>query len=452
MGQDELKEELKDDIFNGVIDGNAGSVSRQTVRALEEGIPAEEVLYEALIPALREVGVMFENGEIFVPEMLIGAKAMKAGLSILRPLLSAKDTKPVGTYLLLTVKGDIHDIGKDLVRVMLEGAGFNVVDLGVNVPAEKMLEAINEHEPQIVGFSAFLTTTMPQFKVNIAALKQAGLRDKVKVMVGGAPVNEEYALHVGADAYARDANTATRIALDFIRNPDTSVYILHPDQHTPSKTFAKRVGSGLALPKPTRKMAAKPTLSSLERVLAVLRHQEPDRVPHFEWVHDVGVIKAMTNGGSYHDLIDQYNIDGLMVAPEYRKRKLGDGIFIDEWGAVRRIGQDNYGMPMDDQAPIKSAADLEKWQAPDPHDDFRYEKIKAAVERFGRRRAVILQMRDVWSGPRDYMGYAQLFINLMEQPALVEQVVQRCVDHYIRVIQRAAEIGCDSRLHGRRRG
>ena len=149
----------------------------------------------------------------------------------------------------------------------------------------------------------------------------------------------------------------------------------------------------------------------------------------------------MTNGGSYHDLIDQYNIDGLMVAPEYRKRKLGDGIFIDEWGAVRRIGQDNYGMPMDDQAPIKSAADLEKWQAPDPHDDFRYEKIKAAVERFGRRRAVILQMRDVWSGPRDYMGYAQLFINLMEQPALVEQVVQRCVDHYIRVIQRAAEIG-----------
>ena len=201
MGQDELKEELKDDIFNGVIDGNAGSVSRQTVRALEEGIPAEEVLYEALIPALREVGVMFENGEIFVPEMLIGAKAMKAGLSILRPLLSAKDTKPVGTYLLLTVKGDIHDIGKDLVRVMLEGAGFNVVDLGVNVPAEKMLEAINEHEPQIVGFSAFLTTTMPQFKVNIAALKQAGLRDKVKVMVGGAPVNEEYALHVGADAY-----------------------------------------------------------------------------------------------------------------------------------------------------------------------------------------------------------------------------------------------------------
>jgi len=434
-------EELKDEIYNGVIDGNAEGVTRLTRQALADGLAAEELLYDALIPALKEVGVLFESGEYFVPEMLIGAKAMKAGLAILRPLLAAKDTKPVGTYVLLTVKGDIHDIGKDLVRVMLEGAGFNVVDLGVNVTPERMIAAIHQHQPEIIGFSAFLTTTMPMFLTNIEALKAAGLRDKVKVMIGGAPVTEEYALHVGADAYARDANTATRIALDFLRNPENSTYLLRRSERAATKTFAKIAGSGVVLPKPPRRLPAKPALSSLDRVLAVLRHTEPDRVPHFEWVHDAGVITAMTKGGSYHDLIDQYDIDGVMVAPEYRKRRLGDGLFIDEWGAVRRIGQDNYAMPVDDQAPIKSAADLERWQAPDPADPFRYEKIQAVVDRFGGRRAIILQMRDVWSGPRDYMGYAQLFINLKECPELVEEVVRRCVDHYIGVIQRAAAIG-----------
>lgn len=158
-----------------------------------------------------------ERGDYFVPEMLIGAKAMKAGLNLLRPLLAATGAKPVGTYLILTVKGDIHDIGKDLVRVMLEGAGFQVVDLGVNVAPETMIPAMHEHQPQIVGFSAFLTTTMPMFQTNNEALKAARLRDKVKVMVGGAPVTEEYALHVGADGYAPEATSATRIALDFIK-------------------------------------------------------------------------------------------------------------------------------------------------------------------------------------------------------------------------------------------
>lgn len=433
-------EELKDDIFNAIIDGNAEIVANRTQEALTQGLSPEEILYDALIPGLREVGLMFESGEFFVPEMLIGAKAMKAGLSILRPLLAAKDTQPVGTFLLLTVRGDIHDIGKDLVKVMLEGAGFKVVDLGVNVPPEKMIEAIHDHQPQIVGFSAFLTTTMPMFATNIEAIKDAGLREQVKVMVGGAPVTEEYAIHVGADGYARDANTATRIALDFIANPTTSQYVLRSNVKPGGKTFARIAGTVDDLPKPPRKLPAKAEMTPLERVLAVLQHKEPDRVPHFEWVHDVGVIKALTNGG-YYDLIEQYDIDAVMVAPEYRKRGLGDGVFIDEWGAMRRVGQDNYAMPMDDQAPIKSAADLERWRAPDPTDSFRYEKLREAIHRFGGRRAIILQMRDVWSGPRDYMGYAQLFINLKEHPDLVEQVVQRCVDHYIQVIERAAEIG-----------
>ena len=182
-------------------------------------------------------------------------------------------------------------------------------------------------------------------------------------------------------------------------------------------------------------------MKPVERVLAVLRHQEPDRVPHFEWVHDLDLIKHMTKGGDYFDLVELLDIDGVMTGPAYRKNSLGPDLLVDEWGAVRRIGKDNYAMPVDDQAPLKSLADLENWHAPDPDDPFRYEKIKATVERFGGERAIILQMRDVWSGPRDYIGYAQLFINLKECPELVEGVVTKCVNHYIRVIERAAELG-----------
>ena len=259
--------------------------------------------------------------------------------------------------------------------------------------------------------------------------------------MGGAPVSEEFAVHVGADGYAAEASTASRIAIDFVQNPDTSPYLLQKGEHAATKTYAKIKGTGKALKWPSRRLPAKPSMTSLERVLAVLRHQEPDRVPHFEWVHDVDLIKNMTHGGGYWDLVDLLDIDGVMVAPTYRKTSLGDNIYSDEWGAVREIGKDNYGMPVDAKAPIKGYEDLETWQPPDPEADFRYEPIKAAVERFGGKRAIILQMRDVWSGPRDYMGYAQLFINLKERPALVEAVVQKCVDHYIRVIQRAAEMG-----------
>lgn len=433
-------EEIKDQLYDGVIDGDDEVVIQLTQEALTGGLEAEEILYEALIPALEEVGALFERGEYFVPEMLVGAKAMKGGLNLLRPILAKSGAKPIGTYLILTVKGDIHDIGKDLVRVMLEGAGFKVVDLGVNVDPAQMIEAIKEHEPQIVGFSAFLTTTMPMFQTNIQALKEAGLRDQVKVMVGGAPVTEEYARHVGADGFAAEASTASRIAIDFIKNPETSAYLLRPDAAASKKTYARIAGS-VDLPKPRRNIPARPGMKPVERVLAVLRHEEPDRVPHFEWVHDVDLIRTMTKGGDYFDLVELLDIDGVVTGPAYRKKNLEADLLVDEWGAMRRIGKDNYAMPVDDQAPIKTLADLEKWTAPDPDDPFRYEKIKETIARFGGKRAIILQMRDVWSGPRDYIGYAQLFINLKECPELVEGVVQKCVDHYIRVIERAAEMG-----------
>jgi methylmalonyl-CoA mutase cobalamin-binding domain/chain len=209
-----------DEILQGLYDhtlvGNAPVVKELTEQGLEEGLEPESLLYDALIPSLEEVGARFERGDFFVPEMLIAARAMQGALDILRPLLAETGAKPIGTFVMGTVKGDVHDIGKNLVNIMLEGAGFTVFDLGVNVAPEKFVEQIQEHEPDIVGFSAFLTTTMPMFKANLNAIEKAGLRDKVIVMVGGAPVTQEYADAVGADAYAADASTAVRKAKELI--------------------------------------------------------------------------------------------------------------------------------------------------------------------------------------------------------------------------------------------
>jgi len=196
--------------------GNAPRVLELTNEALGIGMEPQSLLFDSLIPALEEVGARFERGDFFVPEMLIAARAMQGALDILRPLLAETGAKPIGTFVMGTVKGDVHDIGKNLVNIMLEGAGFTVYDLGVNVAPEKFVEQIQEHEPDIVGFSAFLTTTMPMFKANINALEKAGLREKVIVMVGGAPVTKEYADAVGADGYAADASTAVRLAKELI--------------------------------------------------------------------------------------------------------------------------------------------------------------------------------------------------------------------------------------------
>jgi methylmalonyl-CoA mutase cobalamin-binding domain/chain len=183
----------------------------------------ESMLYDALIPSLEEVGARFERGDFFVPEMLIAARAMQGALDILRPLLAETGAQTVGTYVMGTVKGDVHDIGKNLVNIMLEGAGFEVIDLGVQVAPEKFVSAIEEHHPDIVGFSAFLTTTMPMFKANINALEKAGLRDSVVIMVGGAPVTQEYADAVGADGYAADASATVKRAKDLLQKKRAKV-------------------------------------------------------------------------------------------------------------------------------------------------------------------------------------------------------------------------------------
>ena len=205
------EEEIKQGLYEHTLNGHAKDVKALTEEGLALGMQPLDILFNALIPSLQEVGRRFEIGDYFVPEMLMAAKAMQGALNILRPLLALTGAKPIGTVVMLTVKGDVHDIGKNLCNIMLEGAGFTVIDLGVNTPPEKIIAAIKQHEPPVVGFSAFLTTTMPMFKVNIDALTKAGLRDKVKVMVGGAPVTAEYAKKVGADGYAPDANATVRL-------------------------------------------------------------------------------------------------------------------------------------------------------------------------------------------------------------------------------------------------
>ena len=202
------REELLKQLYDDTLVGNAPSVLELTEQGLAMDVGPDELLFEALIPSLEEVGARFERGDFFVPEMLVAGKAMAGALEVLRPLLAETGAETMGTFVMGTVKGDVHDIGKNLVNIMLEGAGFQVIDLGVQVAPERFIEAIQEHQPDIVGFSAFLTTTMPMFKANINALEKAGLRDQVLVMVGGAPVTQEYADAVGADGYAADASAA----------------------------------------------------------------------------------------------------------------------------------------------------------------------------------------------------------------------------------------------------
>ena len=209
-------ETILQQMYDETLVGNKPAVVELTEQGIAAGLAPEQMLFESLIPALEEVGARFERGDFFVPEMLIAGRAMSAALELLRPLLAQTGSETIGTFLMGTVKGDVHDIGKNLVDIMLEGAGFNVVDIGVQVAPETFVEKIQELKPDIVGFSAFLTTTMPMFKVNIEAIEKAGLRDDVIIMVGGAPVTQEYADAVGADGYAPDAAGATKRAKELL--------------------------------------------------------------------------------------------------------------------------------------------------------------------------------------------------------------------------------------------
>ena len=205
------EEEILDELYEYTLDGEDEPVVELTKEALALNMDPMALLFDALIPALEEVGRLFEQGEYFVPEMLVAANAMAGAMDILKPLIAESGAKPIGSFVMGTVKGDIHDIGKNLCNVMLEGAGFEVIDLGVNVPPERFVEAIREHQPDAVGMSAFLTTTMPMAKVTIDEIGEAGLRDQVKILVGGAPITQDYADLIGADGFAPDASATVRL-------------------------------------------------------------------------------------------------------------------------------------------------------------------------------------------------------------------------------------------------
>jgi 5-methyltetrahydrofolate--homocysteine methyltransferase len=200
--------ELFQDIASGVYNGEADTVTKLVTKAVDEGIDAQEVLSNGLIAGMDEVGKDFKAGELFVPEVLIAARAMHAGMDILRPLLAESGVPTAGKCIIGTVQGDLHDIGKNLVRMMLEGAGYEIVDLGTDVNAADFVAAVREHQPQVLGLSALLTTTMVTMKATIEALDEAGVRDSVKIVIGGAPVTAAFADEIGADGYAPDAASA----------------------------------------------------------------------------------------------------------------------------------------------------------------------------------------------------------------------------------------------------
>jgi 5-methyltetrahydrofolate--homocysteine methyltransferase len=203
-------------INQAIIEGDAETTTSEVSAAIEQGVPAGEILHQACIPAMIEVGRLFETNEIFVPEMLVSARAMQQALNILRPHLVEGDLKSTGKIVLGTVSGDLHDIGKNLVCIMFEGAGFEVIDLGTDVAPETFVQAVKENQPDIIGMSALLTTTMPSMEKTIKALREAGVREQVFVMAGGAPVTADFAAKIGADAYATDASSATRKARELL--------------------------------------------------------------------------------------------------------------------------------------------------------------------------------------------------------------------------------------------
>jgi len=212
LDDEELTQQMHDDLYDGLKE----EIEEGVHILLERGWPPYRVLTEALVEGMRIVGIDFRDGILFVPEVLLAANAMKSGMAILRPLLIETGAPRVGKMVIGTVKGDIHDIGKNLVGMMMEGAGFEVIDLGINNPVEKYLGAIEEHQPDILGMSALLTTTMPYMKVVIDTLKEKGMREDYVVLVGGAPLNEEFAKAIGADAYCRDAAVAVETAKSFM--------------------------------------------------------------------------------------------------------------------------------------------------------------------------------------------------------------------------------------------
>jgi methylmalonyl-CoA mutase cobalamin-binding domain/chain len=208
LPDDELTAQMHDDLYDGLRD----EITDGTNILLARGWGADRVLNDALVEGMRIVGIDFRDGILFVPEVLLAANAMKAGMQILRPLLAETGAVPIGKVVIGTVKGDIHDIGKNLVAMMLEGAGFEVVDIGINTDVDEYLAAIEEHKPDILGMSALLTTTMPYMKVVVDTLIERGMRDDYIVLVGGAPLNEEFGTAVGADGYCRDAAVASEMA------------------------------------------------------------------------------------------------------------------------------------------------------------------------------------------------------------------------------------------------
>lgn len=211
-----MSEKIFEALSTSILEGDSATSAELTQKGIDEGLTPQDLLNKGLIVGMDEVGVRFKRGDMFVPEVLMSAESMSEGMKILRPLLAESDTKMAGTIVMGTVEGDLHDIGKNLVSMMCEGAGFEIVNIGFDAPPAKFIEAIKEHKPEIVGMSAMLTTTMRAMGHTIKAIEEAGLRDQVKIMVGGAPVDQEFADRIGADGYGANAPASSDLAKQLV--------------------------------------------------------------------------------------------------------------------------------------------------------------------------------------------------------------------------------------------
>ena len=274
LDDEELVKQMQDDLYDGL----KAEVEEGVNILLERGWTPYRVLTEALVGGMTIVGIDFRDGILFVPEVLLAANAMKGGMAILRPLLVETGAPPSGKMVIGTVKGDIHDIGKNLVGMMMEGAGFEVIDLGINCDVDKYLKALEEHKPDILGMSALLTTTMPYMKVVIDTMKEKGIRDDYVVLVGGAPLNEAFAEAVGADAYCRDAAVAVETAKDYVRAPPQPARRRAArEPMAPARTLLIACG---ALARETLAAIEANGLAHVEvTCLSALLHNRPEQIP-----------------------------------------------------------------------------------------------------------------------------------------------------------------------------
>ena len=410
-----------------VIDGQAKEAAAATERALAAGLPPRALVDEALIPAMDEAGRLFECGEFFVPELLVAARALKASQALITPLLAGSPTAAAGRIAIGTVKGDMHDIGKNLVVALLQGGGFEVIDLGADVPPERFVAAVAVDGADIVGLSALLTTTMLQMKATVQALERAGVRGSAKVIVGGAPVTQRFADEIGADGFADNAAAAVALA---------------------------------------RRLMGRHRMTSRERVLTAMRRRQPDRPPFdLSFGFSTAQIETFRARTGADDPYDYFEVDTRMVWPGATRLAtdfsgylgpLPPGTVVDEWGLAHvptssaegdHAHLEGYRHPM---LRLESEADAAGYPLPDIDAAYRYEPVREEIEDIHRRNLAAMAMLECTVFERAWYlrSMERLLLDFTDGNAFATTLLDRITERRIAQAQHYARCGADVIAYG----